>query len=447
MRSPLPLRRRLLLSVVGAVALALVVLIGAFNVVLRDRLGHEANNALVARASAELASLHVARGRLIVPEVPDAGAPDTQAWVFAGDRILEQPRGNPALDRAAEQLTAAGRRTADPPGTHVRLYAVAVVARGRRLGTVVAATSLSPYQSTAQTALVESILLGAVLLITVAVAARLLISGALRPVAHMTAQAAAWNQVDSNRRFNLGPPQDELAQLAATLDGLLDRVASSLRHEQRFSAELSHELRSPLSSVIAEAQLALRHGRTIEEHRAGYERVLAAAQQMRRTLDTLLTAARIEYEHSHATGDAAEAAHRAAGGCAALAARCGVTITFDDPQAPIRVGIETDVAERVLAPLVENACHYGASSVRIAVARRDGVVTFTVRDDGPGVSEQNRERIFEPGWRDRSGRQPNGHGAGLGLPLARRLARAAGGDVHAEPGAGGGRFTARLPSG
>ncbi|MDQ6817158.1 MAG: HAMP domain-containing histidine kinase, partial [Actinomycetota bacterium] len=413
------MRRRLLLSVVGAVAAALVLLIGAFNVVLGERLNHEANSALVARASAELASLHIVNGRLAVPEVADAAAPDTQAWVFAGERVLEQPRTGPALERAAEQLTLGGRSTLDPPGTHLRLYAVPVATGGYRLGTVVAAVSLAPYRDSAQTALIASIVLGVVLLATVAVAARLLISGALRPVAHMTTQAAAWNQVDSGQRFHQGPPRDELTQLAATLDGLLDRVASSLRHEQRFSAELSHELRSPLASVIAEAQLALRHGRTIDEHRAGYERVLAAAQQMRRTLETLLTAARIEHEHAHAVGDAAAAARAAATGCAELAARSGVTIMVEDPHEQIRVGVETNVAERVLGPLIENACRYGASSVRIGIERRTGAVMFTVQDDGPGVSEQNRERVFEPGWRDGSDRRPNGHGAGLGLPLAR----------------------------
>src|SRR5437588_7154833 len=120
----------------------------------------------------------------------------------------------------------------------------------------------------------------------------------------MTAQAAAWSRIDSGQRFALGSPRDELTALAATLDGLLDRVANSLRHEQRFSAELSHELRSPLASLIAEAQLALRHSPPGAEHRAGYERILAAARQMRRTLETLLAAARIEHRPSSATGDA-----------------------------------------------------------------------------------------------------------------------------------------------
>ena len=83
----------------------------------------------------------------------------------------------------------------------------------------------------------------------------------LRPVARMTRQAAAWSEHDLDRRFALGEPHDELTELAATLDGLLDRLAASLRREQRFSAELSHELRTPLARVIAEAELALRRER------------------------------------------------------------------------------------------------------------------------------------------------------------------------------------------
>src|SRR5438270_855557 len=148
----LPLRRRLLLSVVGAVAVALVVLIGAFNLVLRDRLDHEADTSVSARAAAELGSLRVVSRRLVVPETPDAAAPDTQAWVFSAGRVLEQPRSDPATQRAARRLSLGGRGTVDPPGTHTRLLAVPVEASGRRLGTVVAAVSLRPYESIAQIA-------------------------------------------------------------------------------------------------------------------------------------------------------------------------------------------------------------------------------------------------------------------------------------------------------
>lgn len=443
----LGLRRRLLVSVIGAVALALVVLISVFNLVLRQRLDSSADSALSSRATAELAVLHIVSGRLAVPEAPDAAALDTQTWVFAGTRTLEAPRSDATTTRVAEVLSAGPRRSQDLPATHTRLYSVPVVSAGKRLGAVVAALSLRPYESTAQTALVASVILGVVVLALVALAAHLLIAGALRPVSHMTEQAAAWSDTDTGRRFGLGTPHDELTQLAATLDGLLDRVASSLRHEQRFSAEVSHELRTPLASVIAESQLALRHPRPEEEQRAGYERVLSSAQQMSRTLDTLVSAARLELQRPRGTGDAAAAANTAARGCTPIATERGIKLEVASAQSAIRVGVDEDVAERVLAPLIENACRYGSSLVKVGIERNGGKVLFEVRDDGPGIAESELQNVFEPGWRGQAASEVNPRGAGLGLALARRLARAAGGDVRAESDGAGGRFTVSLPSG
>ena len=311
-RFGLSLHRRLLLSVIGAVALALVPMLVVFNVVLRDRLSHEADNALYSRASAELASLEISGGRLSAPELPDAAALDTQTWVFAGSRLLERPTSDSATARAASSLSRGPRRTLNLPSAHVRLYAVPVVQRRRRLGTVVAEISLRPYEGSAQTALLGSVSLGFAVLVLLAIASRFVISGALAPVARMTAQAADWSEDDGGLRFGMGPPRDELTMLAATLDALLDRVAASIRYEQRFSAELSHELRTPLASVVAEAQLALRHGHTRDELRAALERVLESAERISRTLDTLLAAARAELHGSRGTGDARSAAQAAA---------------------------------------------------------------------------------------------------------------------------------------
>jgi len=99
----------------------------------------------------------------------------------------------------------------------------------------------------------------------------------------------------------------------------------------------------------------------------------------------------------------------------------------------------------VLAPLIENGCRYGEHRVAVSVERGNGAVLFTVTDDGRGVAPEEREWIFEPGRRGAASDAAGGDGAGLGLALARRLARAAGGDVRAEPNGDGGRFTARLP--
>jgi signal transduction histidine kinase len=203
--------------------------------------------------------------------------------------------------------------------------------------------------------------------------------------------------------------------------------------------------------VIAEAQYALRHSRSSHELRVGYERILASAQQMARTLQTLVTAARVELHAPYGTGDAASAAHAAAAGCAELAARNHVHLDAADPAEPIRLGVDTQVAERVLAPLLENSCRHASSIVRIGIKRQDGAVVFTVHDDGPGIAPADVEHIFQPGW---TGAPANG--TGLGLPLARRLARAAGGDVELAANGGdgaqgtsrlrGARFSVRLPA-
>src|SRR6185312_2617077 len=95
-------------------------------------------------------------------------------------------------------------------------------------------------------------------------ATRSALDGALRPVAEMTSRAEDWGAHDLDRRFDLGPPRDELTGLAATLDGLLARIAASRRHEQRFASEVAHELRTPLAVLRGRAELALAAGNGTE---------------------------------------------------------------------------------------------------------------------------------------------------------------------------------------
>jgi signal transduction histidine kinase len=436
------LRSRLMAAVLLSVAGALAVTVLAFNVVLDGRLSSDATNLLHDRASAELSTLRVVDGRLVAAESPDDAALDSQVWVFTGTRPLERPRVPPRLDRAAAGLVGAGRRTIEVGST--RMYAVPVVRQGRRLGTVVAGVSLQPYQRTARIALVSSIILGLLLLVGVTLLTRWLVRAALRPVAAMTRQAADWSERDLDRRFGLGDPNDELTELAATLDRLLERLAASLRHEQRFSAELSHELRTPLSRLSARAELALRHPRDEPGYRDALTSILDDAAQMTRAVDALVAAARTEAS-PRGTSDARQAADRAVSTCAPLAERRHVSLELDAPAPGPRVGVDADLIERILNPLVENACQYGNSSVRVSVRVDDGAVVFDVIDDGPGVEAADADRIFQPGVRGAaSGNGQAGAGAGLGLSLARRLAQAADGSVSVEPGRGG-RFRVRLP--
>jgi signal transduction histidine kinase len=440
------LRGTLLASVLAALGLVLAALTIGFNVILGDRLDAEATGVVQARASAELTALTVRGNRILLREAPDDRNPDTLVWVFQRGLAIERPRAAAADNRAARLLALRAPAVRDRTGT--RLYALPVTQGDRRLGAVVAGVSLAPYQQTRRTALVASIVLALTVLAAAAAGASWLIARALRPVALMTQQAAEWSERDLDRRFSLGPPHDELMQLAFTLDSLLDRLAASLRHEQRLSAELSHELRTPLAAIAAEAQYALRHTEQSADGRAALEQILDGSARMGRTLDTLIAAARAQLNPRRATSDATDCARAAVAGCSSLASERGVAINVHAAPAAQRVAVEANLVERTLAPLVENACHHAAHAVHVEIERDAPFVLFTVQDDGPGVAADELETIFEPGRRSTSantGTTVAAAGAGLGLALARRLARSAGGDVIAEKSQGGGRFIVRLP--
>jgi two-component system OmpR family sensor kinase len=443
--SKLGIRRRLLLVVVTTVAIALVAMIVGFNVLLGQSLSHNADSLVRARASAELGLLRQVDGRIVLGEAPEDAGPDTDVWIFSRGKALEAPRASPQVSAAARLLAGGPARAVDIHSADFRLYAEPVVVDGRRLGTIVAGVSLAPYEETRRTALLASLGLGVGVLLLVAIAARWLLASSLRPVARMTRQAAAWSEHDLDQRFALGEPGDELTELASTLDGLLDRLAASLRREQRFSAELSHELRTPLARMLAETELALRRERQPEEYRAALELVQRNAQQLSRTIDALMAAARHVAGTARGTADAYAVAAEAADACSTLAADRGLELDVVPPSRPLRIGVDHELAERILQPVVENACRYGRGHASISIERSPAGVVYAVVDDGPGVEAVERDLIFEPGERGWAGRM-GGDGAGLGLALARRLARSASGDVEAETGDGG-SFRVRLPAG
>jgi len=208
----LSLRSRLTAGALAGAAIALTVLIAAFNLVLDARLRTDADNVLRERAVTVLRGLGTVDGRLSVIEAPDVGAVDAQTWIFAGERTLEQPALlDPRNQQAVLMLIRArtGFRTVD--STDTRLLAVPARQAARRLGTVVVGASVAPYESTASAALLGSVILGVILIAAIAALSRWLISRARRPVARMTAEAADWGERDLSRRFVAGEPHDELS--------------------------------------------------------------------------------------------------------------------------------------------------------------------------------------------------------------------------------------------
>jgi signal transduction histidine kinase len=438
-------RGRLLIVVLSALVVALAVAIFGFNRLFTTTSEQNANDLVRSRAASALATVDITRGRLRVRETNTDAEIDSRVWIFEGTKPIETPPAHSTLDAAARRLVNGPSRFVDVPAKKTRLFALPIVSDGVRRGTIVAAMSLAPYEQTQRTALVDSLVLAVVLLLVVGAAVWWLLAAALRPVLRMTEQAEVWSERELDRRFDLGPPHDELTRLGATLDRLLDRLAASLRHERRFSAELSHELRTPLARIMAEAELALRRERTPTEYRAALEDVRRNAGHVSRIVDSLVAAARHEMAATSGTSDAFVVANEVVEHCIPLATERNVVVEIEPPLGPLRIGVDGDLAERILEPVVENACRYSRSRVHIRLARSAGRVLVSVEDDGAGIDADERERIFEPGTRGSAG-STNGAGAGLGLALARRLARSASGDVEAVEHEGGAVFAIRLPA-
>jgi signal transduction histidine kinase len=446
-RRPAGLRARLTLSAVLGATVTLAILVGAFNLLLDARLRSDGEAVLRERATAVLRNLSTVDGRLSVAEAPDRGAIDAQTWIFAGERTLEQPAGvDSRNERAAGELARAGQGFETVSATHTRMEAVPVRAGSQRLGTVVVAASLTPYESTARFALLGSIVLALLMLAAVAGLSRWLISRALRPVARMTVEAADWGEHDLSRRFFPGEPYDELSSLASVFDSLLERLAQGLRREQRLTAEVSHELRTPLAKILAEAELSSGRERSPGQYQATLELIERNARDLQRVLETLLASARAQTPGKTPASDARESVERAVEPLRETLTAQGKTIEVVSAR-PARVAVEADVVERILSPLLENAGRFARRRIDVVIDTTDGQVVFEVRDDGPGVDSDDQGRIFEPGFRGVVSPLDTHAGAGLGLPLVRRLARAAGGDVEALRSQDGGRFAVRLPAG
>lgn len=345
---------------------------------------------------------------------------DELAWVFDPAGVqLAGPIGS-AIDDAATALSTVTRTTV----TETEDWLLLAQPLPAAAGVVVVGTSLEPYESTQHAALLAAAIVAALVATTVTALAAWIVTRALKPVASMARSAAAWSEHELGRRFDLGPPHDEITELGAVLDQLLARVARALISEQRLTSELAHELRTPLTVVRAEAELAANEVRTSDPQLERLQRILASTDHMTNVVDSLMSAAR----------GATAAAVRVpvddllAAATASPAADASAATLVVEADPTLHIATPLDIAMRALSPLVANAIEHGGPRVTLRAHPRGALIEITVQDDGSGVPDGDRDAIFAPGHRSTSST-----GAGLGLPLARRVARASGGDVELAP--------------
>lgn len=308
-------------------------------------------------------------------------------------------------------------------------YAVAMSTAATSEGRVwaVAAASLGSAEDAAD-ALVRPLGAGVPLLVAlVAVTTWILVGRSLRPVRAMTEEAGRITASRLDRRIPVPGAGDEIAQLAETLNTMLDRLDSSMTRQRRFVADASHEFKSPVASLLTMAEVAadVPGGLTVGELAAD---VAAEARRLALLVDDLLTLARSDeglFDLRSGVVDLSEVAAEQVAAVPHPRVRIdtsGVT--------PVTVSGDRRRLAQAVRNLLDNAIRYATHAVWMETGERDGLGFVLVADDGPGIAEENRARVFERFVRADDARGREEGGTGLGLSVVHAIVEGHGGHVE-----------------
>ncbi len=268
------------------------------------------------------------------------------------------------------------------------------------------------------------------------------VGAALRPVEALRAGAEDITGGARPDRLPVPDSEDEIHRLAVTLNGMLHRLDSARARQRAFVADAAHELRSPLTNMRTELEVAQRLPDSTDWLSLSGD-LLTDVDRLSRLVDDLLLLARADDATTRAVAPAepVELGELLAG----VAAR-HPSVRYDRPAAALWTTGDRDALGRVVANLLDNAVRHAAATVTLTVARDGAYQLISVRDDGPGIPAADRERVFDRFTRLDDARARDAGGSGLGLAIVRELVRRHGGTItlgDAEPGL---RADVRLPT-
>ena len=275
---------------------------------------------------------------------------------------------------------------------------------------------------------------------------------ALRPVDEVVVQARRIGETNLGERLPHPGSQDELGRLIETLNAMLDRVERGVETQRRFTADASHELRSPLSRLRAEIEVTLRRPRDSAEYEEALRSCLEEVERLSQLTEELLTLAHLDADETRG-GEAAalpllpivEDAVRRMG---TQAFRCAVRLVAGPQGAPIIVKVGPTSIGLALTNILDNAVKFSPADreVRVGISAEGTEALIVVSDEGPGLTPGELPRIFDRFHRGEAARAREAPGFGLGLAISRAVIERQGGSISADSGSGGGaRFSIRLP--
>jgi signal transduction histidine kinase len=441
----LGLRARLTAVATALVALALLAGTGLLLVALQRSLIAALDESARQRAR-DVAAL-VDTGRLPNPIPVAAGTPLVQV-VDAQDRVVAAATGSDRLvpvlppDDVAS-VRAGGVRTIDGArlGLSGQFRVVGEPAGTDDPQTVLVAMSLSDVEGSLQVVRTAVIVGGPLLVAGFGVVCWLLVGSALRPVAALREGAEEITTTRPAGRLPVPSANDEVRRLALTLNDMLDRLERSSVRQRSFVADAAHELRSPLTAIRAQLEVALAHPGDAEWRQVSTD-ALADVERLSHLVDDLLVLARVE---DGAPGRPTEAVDLARVADDVIARTVTDVLLRRVGAGEVVVRADLDAMTRIVANLVDNAVRHAATAVTVEVRYgTGGSAVLTVADDGPGILASQRERVFERFTRLDDARSRDAGGAGLGLPIVRELVWSQGGEVTLEDNAPGLRAVVRF---
>jgi len=266
---------------------------------------------------------------------------------------------------------------------------------------------------------------------------------ALAPVDRIAAAARAITPRELDRRLDVPPTGDELQRLSETLNEMLDRLEAAFQEAARFTADASHELRTPTSLIRTSAELALRRPRSPDEYRATLEDILREAERTSVLVQDLLVLARADAGVETLSRDRLDLRQVLVDLRDSLQALCAdhkLELRLEEPHEPLLLTGSRAALDRLILILASNAVTYTPSPgiVSVSAGRSDDKVTIAVRDTGIGVAPEDLPRVFDRFYRADKARSRDSGGTGLGLSIARWIVERHGGRIaiESEPGKG-----------
>ncbi|WP_277832594.1 sensor histidine kinase [Speluncibacter jeojiensis] len=444
-----PLRVRSALAAAVVVGLALLVGAGALLWMLDRSLVGAVDSAATARATD------------IANQLTHDSPADLDAALFTTDSRISgvqivSPSGQvvrtssqswraPLIDLRLDpgQAPVSGVSATSGPESDLRVSARPAVSTTGPV-TVLVAASKESVETTLITVAVLLAVGGPLIVLVAAAATWALVGRSLGSVEAIRSQVAAIGAAQLSERVPVPPARDEIARLATTMNAMLARIEAGHLAQRRFVGDASHELRSPLATLTAALEVARERPEAFDRALLT-DTLLPETERMRDLVEDLLILARADETGIALRVGDVDLDDLADGEARRLRLRGDVTV--HTVTAPVRIRGDRERLARVVRNLVDNAAAHAASTVALTTETSEPTARIVVDDDGPGIPDSERERVFERFVRLQDDRSRATGGSGLGLAIVTEIVAAHGGSVTiGDSPLGGARFVVELPS-